>query len=155
MVHSKVDQRKEVAGLEPLGQTLISPLEASRISPLRLAYLGDTVWELMVRQRLMEKGGKVRNMHRETVNSVNAGAQAMALTKLLPHLTEDEQDIIRRGRNATPRHSAPKGQQAEDYHAATGLEALFGFLYLSGQYPRMLQLFHLTLQEEPLCPNAP
>lgn len=140
--------------METFGQTPLSPLEASRLNPLRLAYMGDTVWELLVRQRQMAGCGKVRNMHRETVGAVNAGAQSLALQRLVSSLTEEEMDVVRRGRNATPRHHTPKGQQPGDYHAATGLEALFGFLYLSGQHERLTHLFEIARQEAAACPPA-
>lgn len=116
------------------------------ISPLRLAYVGDTVWEMLVRLTLFSQGKNVRHMHQAAVSGVNAAAQAHALSLMEPLLTEEEADMVRRGRNAHARHPAPKHQQPADYQAATGLETLMGFLYLTGQEERMRQLFH-TVQE--------
>lgn len=112
------------------------------ISPLNLAFVGDGVYELMVRERLVSIAGRPnKEQHRLAVQQVRAEAQAEALDKIYPHLTEQEEAIYKRGRNA---HTARSGS---DYHKATGLESLFGYLYLSGQLDRVRELFALTLEE--------
>lgn len=122
-------------------------MEVSRarlLNSLQLAHVGDTVWDLLVRTRLIYQGRNVRNMHKDAVACVNAGAQARAMERILPHLTAEEADVARRGRNAHPHHAAPKNQDAIDYHHATGLEALVGYLYLTGQEARLLELFRIS-----------
>lgn len=95
--------------------------EAKLISPLRLAYIGDTVWEMLIRLALMSEGRNVRHMHLGAVAGVNAAAQAAAMQRIEGMLSEAEHDIVRRGRNSHARHPAPKHQQQADYQAATGL----------------------------------
>ena len=128
--------------------------EARQASPLRLAYVGDTVWELLVRLRAMSEGKNIRHMHQEAVAQVNAAAQAQALQRIEPMLTEAELDITRRGRNAHARHPVPKHQEQADYQAATALEALMGYLYLIGRAERLEQLFAAAekTQEDASCP---
>ena len=117
------------------------------ISNLGLAHTGDAVFELLCRSYLCCKGGKVvKNLHRDTVSMVNAPAQAKFAEKLLPHLTEEELSYFRRGKNAHS-HAAPKAATAQEYAKATGLETLFGALYLSGQTERLNELFHLLVEE--------
>ena len=103
------------------GTETMTPEAVRLISPLRLAYVGDTVWEMLVRLSLFAKGQNVRHMHQSAVAGVNAGAQARALARMEPHLTEEEADMVRRGRNAHARHPAPKHQQPADYQSATAL----------------------------------
>lgn len=107
--------------------------EARQYGPLQLAHMGDTVWEMMIRTRLMFRGRNVRNMHKDAVAGVNAHAQAEAFARMESSLTQEEAEVAKRGRNAHARHPAPKHQDPGDYHAATGLEALFGYLYVTGQ----------------------
>lgn len=126
----------------------MTPEAARLLNPLQLAYLGDTVWELMIRSRLLYLGRNVHHMHRDAVAGVNAGAQATALSRLNGLLTDEEADIVRRGRNAHARHPAPRHQNPADYQAATGLEALFGFLYVTGQEDRLRTLFVCSQKEE-------
>ena len=117
------------------------------ISNLGLAHTGDAVFELLCRSYLCSNGGKaVKNLHRDTVSMVNAPAQARYADKLLPHLTEEELSYFRRGKNAHS-HAAPKAATAQEYAKATGLETLFGALYLSGQTERLNELFHLLVEE--------
>ena len=122
--------------------------EARLLNPLRLAYVGDSVWELMIRLRLMAEGKNVRHMHQAAIAGVNAGAQTAALRVIEPVLTEEEADIVRRGRNAHARHPAPRHQQQADYQAATGLEALVGYLYLTAREERLKALFAMTQEDE-------
>ncbi len=113
----------------------------NRISMLGLAHVGDGVFELLVRSKLCADGHTaVGELHRLTVKTVNAPAQAKAVEKLLPLLHEDEADIYRRGRNAKV-NSVPQHADLGQYHAATGLEALFGWLYLQGRTERINELF--------------
>ena len=122
--------------------------KARMMSPLQLAYMGDTIWDLLIRSRLIYRGLNVRHMHQAAVSGVNAAAQAAALAKLEGVLTENEQGIVLRGRNAHARHPVPKNQDPANYAAATGLESLMGYLYLSGQDERLLELFSITQKEE-------
>jgi len=118
------------------------------LNPLSLAFVGDAVFSLEVRKRLvLDSSRPVNDLHKMTVEYVNAASQAKAIKELLPLLTEDEQDVFRRGRNAHSGHT-PKNQSEGDYHYATGLEALFGYLYLSGKNERITELFNLIWSEK-------
>ena len=118
------------------------------ITNLGLAHIGDGVFELLCRSYLCAQGGKtVDRLHRETVALVKAPSQAKFAEKLLPHLREEELGYYRRGKNSHV-HGVPKGATPAEYAKATGLEALFGALYLSGQTERLNQLFHLLMDEE-------
>lgn len=127
----------------------MAPEKARLLNPLQLAYLGDSVWDLLVRSRLLYAGRNVHNMHRAATGSVNAGAQAQALERMTPLLSPEEAEIARRGRNAHARHPAPRNQNPADYQAATALEALVGFLYVTGQEERLLALFQRSQEEDP------
>lgn len=118
------------------------------ISTLGLAYLGDAVFELMVRSRLCQEG-KVTSgkLHRAAVSRVSAPAQADAAKRLVPFMTDEEQAVYRRGRNANS-HAIPKNASREEYAAATALEALFGWLYLHGRRDRLNELFEIILSGE-------
>ena len=121
--------------------------EINAISNLGLAHIGDGVYELMCRSYLCCKGGKtVKNLHKDSVAMVKAPTQAKFAEKLLPHLTEQEQDWFRRGKNAHS-HAAPKSATPQEYAKATGLETLFGALYLSGQTERLNELFAILVEE--------
>lgn len=114
------------------------------MNPLQLAFLGDTVWEMMTRTMLIYEKQSVRHMHEHAVAEVNASAQAKSLKLVESCLTEEEAELVRRGRNAHARHPAPKNQDPADYQAATGLETLMGFLYLTGQDERIIELFSIV-----------
>jgi ribonuclease-3 family protein len=119
--------------------------EINSISSLGLAYLGDSVFELMVRSWLCSRGGVTSSgLHREAVKYVSAQAQAQAARRVLPELTDAEKGVFRRARD-TKVHSVPQNADISDYHAATGLEALFGWLYLKGNKERLNQLFQLIM----------
>ena len=117
------------------------------LSSLGLAHLGDSVYEIMVRSWLCLHGtAKAKDLHRATVRYVAAPAQAKQVTRILPVLTQEEQDVFRRGRNTAP-HSVPKAASRGEYQTATGLEALFGWLYLQGQTQRLNELFTLMMED--------
>lgn len=121
--------------------------QVGQISSLGLAYLGDGVYELMVRAYLCLRGKATnKGLHRAALDYVAAPAQARRVHKILPLLTAEEQDVFRRGRNS---HTAaiPKGASVAEYHTATALEALFGWLYLRGETERLNQLFTLMMEE--------
>ena len=119
--------------------------QINAISNLGLAHIGDGVFELLCRSYLCAKGGKnVGNLHRDTINMVKATSQAKFIDKLLPHLTEEELAYYRRGKNSHV-HAVPKSASPAEYAKATGLEALFGALYLSGQTDRLNDLFHIMM----------
>ena len=127
---------------------IVSESELNAMSALALAHMGDAVYELMVRTRLCRQGKLTAGeLHRQTVRHVSAGAQAAAAKKLLPHLTEQEQKVFRRGRNAHS-HAAPKAVTEGEYHAASGLEALFGWLYLREEKDRLKALFDLIMEDD-------
>ena len=116
------------------------------LSPLTLACVGDGVYELLVRKRIVEAGSmppKKLNAHK--VEMVRASAQAAVYDGLEPLLTEDERDMLKRGRNAHT-GSVPKNAQMADYRKATGVEALFGFLYLKGDWERLYFLFDKAMR---------
>ena len=122
-----------------------APDTVRAISSLGLAHLGDGVFELMVRSWLCLHGKATsKGLHRATVRYVAAPAQALLVQKILPVLTEEEADVFRRGRNTSP-HTVPKAASREEYQAATGLEALFGYLYLQGKTDRLNELFTLMM----------
>ena len=126
----------------------MSPNEINAISNLGLAHIGDSVFEVLCRSFLSARGGKnVGNLHRETVALVKAPSQARFAEKLLPVLTEEELAYYRRGKNSHV-HAVPKGATPAEYAKATGLETLFGALYLSGQTERLNELFHVIMKED-------
>ncbi len=114
------------------------------LSPLTLAFLGDAVYELCARQRIVDEGNRpVNEMHRRTVSLVNAGAQSGAFELISELLTDEELAVYKRGRNANA-SSVPKHADIADYRRATGVEALFGYLYIKGEIDRINQLFELA-----------
>ena len=116
------------------------------ISNLGLAHIGDGVYELMCRSYLCAKGKQtVKNLHRESVALVKAPTQAKFADKLLPYLTEEEQGYYRRGKNAHS-HAAPKSATPQEYAKATGLETLFGALYLAGRLDRLNERFEIIME---------
>ncbi len=112
-----------------------------------LAYIGDAVYEVLVRQYIVSSGNAPVNVLNKRARAVvNAGAQSAAYDKIKDVLTEEEQAVYKRGRNAKS-HTAAKNQTITDYRRATGIEALFGYLYLSGKNDRIDELFCLCIQE--------
>ena len=123
----------------------LSRQELTAISNLGLAHMGDCDFEILCRGYLCAKGGKnVGNLHRDTINMVKATSQAAFMDKLLPHLTEEELAFYRRGKHAHV-HAVPKSCTPAEYAKATGLEALFGALYLAGETDRINELFKLVM----------
>ena len=119
----------------------------NQISALGLAHCGDAVFELLVRSHLCASGkAAIKNLHRATVDMVCAPAQAARADRMLPMLTEQELALYKRGRNANV-HQVPKNATHEQYSKATGLECLFGALYLAGKLERINELFVLTMEE--------
>lgn len=121
--------------------------DVNNISMLGLAHIGDGVYELLTRTMLCTDGNKkVTDLHKKTVAIVNAPAQAKAMEKLLPILNEDELALYKRGRNAKV-NSVPHKADISQYHAATGLEALFGWLYLQGKTDRINELYAICVED--------
>ena len=117
------------------------------LSVLALAHVGDAVYELLARMLCVAAGELTsNNLHRATVALVAAPVQAGCAKRLMPHLTEAELAVLKRGRNAHSR-TVPKGASVEEYHLSTALEALFGYLYLDGQTERLTELFKLGVEE--------
>lgn len=121
--------------------------DINSISMLGLAHIGDAVYELLTRTMLCSDGNKRANeLHKKTVSIVNAPAQAAAMERLLPILDDEELAVYKRGRNAKV-NSVPQKADISQYHSATGLEALFGYLYLMGKVERINELFALCVGE--------
>ena len=124
----------------------LSTAEVNAISNLGLAHMGDCVFEILCRGYLCAKGGKnVGNLHRDTINLVKAQSQAKFADKLLPLLTEEELAFYRRGKNSHV-HAVPKSCTPAEYAKATGVEALFGALYLLGRTERVNELFKTVME---------
>ncbi len=115
------------------------------LSPSVLAFVGDAVYGLMVRTALAEVNRPSGELHKLSVSLVNATAQAEAFKLIEPHLTEKEISVFKRGRNFKTGNT-PKSSSGGDYHTATGLEALFGWLYLSNEMDRANELFNMIRQ---------
>ena len=116
-------------------------IQPRQLSPLNLAFIGDCIYEILVREALVcEANRPVNELHRESVKYVSAKAQTEAYAKIKDMLTEEETAQFKRGRNANVGPS-PKCATDAEYHTATGIEALFGYLYLSGKTERIKQLF--------------
>ena len=124
--------------------------QVNGISNLGLAHIGDGVYELMVRSYLCAKGNQtVKTLHRDSIRMVNATTQAAVAETLLPLLNEEEMAYFRRGKNSHT-HAAPKAATPQQYALATGLETLFGALYLYGRIERINQLFRKGIEENGL-----
>lgn len=120
-------------------------VDIKEYSPLALAYIGDAVYELIIRSLVLNEGNRqVQKMHKRTSSMVQASAQARIITALNDRLTEEEHAVYKRGRNAKSLSPA-KNQSVSDYHKATGFEALVGYLYLKKEWKRMLELIKAGL----------
>ena len=137
-------------GMEALwradGKEGLAESEVRQMNALVLAYVGDTVYDLMVRTYLAEHyAGSAHKLHQMAIGYVSAHAQSDTLHRLLPELSEEEAAVYRRGRN-TKSPTVPKNADVTEYRAATGLEALIGFLYLAGRFERLSQIGQMILQ---------
>lgn len=110
------------------------------LSPLQLAYIGDAVFELLVRTYILDRGLRVNELHKEATKFVKAKAQSNIIHSISHLLSEDEKSYVKKGRNAKT-NTAPKNADITDYKYATGLECLFGYLYLNGKDKRMMEIF--------------
>ncbi|HBH95010.1 MAG TPA: ribonuclease III [Ruminococcaceae bacterium] len=127
---------------------ILTKEEAKGYSPTALAFYGDCAWESLVRRALLEKGNAPsKKLHFQSVEMVRASFQSKAAGLIENMFSQDEADIFRRGRNATG-ISVPKSSNPKDYHCATGLEALFGYLFLIGEYERANELFEVIWNEK-------
>ena len=123
----------------------LSLSDVKMLNPLVLAYVGDSVYDTFVRTLLVSGGhGQVAKLHKMSVEFVKAKAQADILGKINQLLTPEEQDIVRRGRNSKST-TMPKNADVFDYRYATGFEALIGFLYLTGQIERLMEIIRLVI----------
>lgn len=120
-------------------------LEVNTMSPLTWAYVGDAVYELFIRMNLVNtKKSKPHMLHIESIKYVKAEAQANILKRIYDELTEDEKDIVRRGRNAE-NHHLPKNANVQEYMYATAYEALLGYLYLTKQTQRLQEILKISV----------
>lgn len=125
--------------------TAVNHSAADEISPLTLAFVGDGVYDLLVREYLVRKANRsVGELNKIKVSLVNCRSQAQFAKQLLPSLSEKELSVYKRGRNAAPK-CTPKNGTVADYHSATGLEALFGYLWLSSNFDRINELFDMII----------
>ena len=128
--------------------TILTNEQLQGMSVLGLAHIGDAAYELLIRTWLCANGKTTsKGLHVETVSYVKAPAQAKAVSKILDKLTEEELFVYKRGRNAKV-NSVPKNADISEYHSATGLETLLGFLYLKGEKDRISELFALIVEGE-------
>ena len=119
--------------------------KADEYSPLTLAFLGDGVYDLLVRESLVNRANRpAGELNRQKVAMVNCKAQAEYVQLLTPSLSEKELAVYKRGRNAAPK-CTPKNGSVADYHSATGLECLFGYLHVNGETERINELFDIIL----------
>ena len=134
---------------EGLNQHLkLEPFKANTYSPLALAYIGDSIYDIAIRTMVINQGNKaVGKMHKEVSTYVNAKAQAEIYYKVEQDLTEEEKAVFRRGRNAKS-NSTPKNADLKTYKHATGFEAVLGYLYLLGDLDRIFELIAIGLDKE-------
>ena len=122
--------------------------DTENLSPLTLAFMGDTVFDMFVREQLICQANRpVNALHSSATRLVKASAQSKAMDKIMDMLTEKELTVFKRGRNAHTNHRAKNASEG-DYHRATGLEALFGYLYLKGEIERLRELFNVISDEQ-------
>ena len=130
-----------------MNRFLSTEMDPKQLSPLTLAYVGDGVYELFVREYIVSKGNcPVKKLHSRAVEFVRCEFQAKMINEvLLPIFTEEEKEIYLRGRNAHVGH-VPKNSSVADYHAATAFECVFGYLYLSGRLERLQMFFEKIVE---------
>ena len=120
-------------------------VDVREYSPLTLAYIGDCIYDLVIKSLVISEGNKqVNKLHQETSKLVQASAQSLMMRTMQEHLTEEEHAVYKRGRNAKS-VSPAKNQSITDYRRATGFEALLGYLYLKKDYKRLLDLVKIGL----------
>ncbi len=142
------EKQQEDLIAEISGQFELPEIDPSQYSPLALAYIGDNIYELVNRTEMLHRGNRqVQKLHRDCSARANARTQARIMKLLLPLLTEEEEAVYRRGRNASV-YTKAKNASILEYHEATGLEALIGYLYLSGQYARAVELVRVGFESE-------
>lgn len=128
----------------------IGEVDIRTYSPLTLAYIGDGIFDLIIRSLVVGKGNtKASQLHKRTSRIVKAASQSAMMEKLLPYLTEEEETVYKRGRNAKSPTMA-KNATMSDYRRATGFEALMGYLYLDNRFIRMMELIKIGLEGEEL-----
>lgn len=121
--------------------------DTENLSPLTLAFIGDTVFDMFVREQLVCQANRpVNALHSSATRLVKAASQSKAVDKIIGILTEKEITVFKRGRNAHTNHRAKNASEG-DYHRATGLEALFGYLYLKGEIERLRELFSIISED--------
>jgi ribonuclease-3 family protein len=126
----------------------IKEKDVNQLSPLVMAYIGDAVYEVFIRTMLISGGNlPVHLLHKRSVNFVKAKAQSDIIHKIIEMLTPEEQDIVRRGRNAKS-GTVPKNADVVEYKYATGFESLVGYLYIKGNYKRLMQVLKMSAIEE-------
>lgn len=129
-----------------MDKLFLSDVNPRELPSLTLAFIGDSVYELLVRDFLLSKGKRqVGELNKEKVAMVCCASQAKALDKIKELLTEEEEGVFRCGRNVQV-NSVPKNSSLKDYHTATGFEALFGYLYLSKRTERIYELFNIIVK---------
>lgn len=131
-----------------MDKLFLSDVNPKELPSLTLAFIGDSVYELLVREYLLSTGKRqVGELNKDKVAMVCCSAQTNALDKIKHLLSEEEEGVFRRGRNVQV-HSVPKNSTLKDYHTATGLEALFGYLYLQGRAERIYELFNVIITSD-------
>lgn len=129
-------------------QFALQDIDLKTYSPLTLAYIGDAIYDLLVRTILVKRGNsQVNKLHKRASSLVKASTQSDMMDKILPHLTEEEEHIYKRGRNAKSFTMAKNATMAQ-YRRATGFEAVFGYLYLKGELNRAIDLMKIGMEPE-------
>ena len=132
--------------LKKCGDGFFSEAKAEGYAPLNLAYIGDAVFDILVRSKVMAGGSRpVNELSRQASSFVKAASQSAMYHKIEDKLTEEEMSVMRRGRNAKT-FTRAKNASVTEYHHATGLEALFGYLYIKGNIDRILELFGMCVE---------
>lgn len=131
-----------------MDKLFLSDVNPRELPSLTLAFIGDSVYELLVREYLLSTGKRqVGELNKEKVKIVCCSSQTVAYEKIKDMLTEEEEGVFRRGRNVQV-NSVPRNSTLKDYHTATGFEALFGYLYLSGRTERVKELFAVIVSSD-------
>jgi ribonuclease-3 family protein len=125
--------------------TILTGEDIAMLSPLQLAYIGDAVYELLVRTYILDKNLQVNQLHRGATRYVKAGAQSDIVHDLDSILSDKERSIVKKGRNAKT-NTSPKNADIIEYKYATGFEALFGYLYLNSEEDRIYELFQKIIE---------